>query len=164
MEKSCTAFRHTNTKRPYFLRQRRKPSISRRNPFPENGDADGPGPKGIPRGVAYGVQAFCNLFRPAPSGPLSLISLGMNLSEQKMALVFGRVPSKIMRLAGNSVLESFKELSMFHPVKILAQQHKTLMSTNPFESMFPLVRQNERKIKLTRGSARLQHWLGRVLL
>ncbi|HBP90778.1 MAG TPA: hypothetical protein DD706_24175 [Nitrospiraceae bacterium] len=92
-----------------------------------------------------GVQAFYDLLRPGPIGSASLILLSMDLSDQKMAMDFGKVPSKIMRLAANSLLETFKELSTFHPVKVLAQLHKTLMSANPFESMFPLVRQNERK-------------------
>ncbi len=41
---------------------------------------------------------------------------------------------------------------------------KTLMSTNPIESMFSLVRHSERNIKRTRGSQMLQRWLGTVLL
>ncbi len=41
---------------------------------------------------------------------------------------------------------------------------KTLISTNPSESMFSLVRHCERNLKRTRGSVMLQRWLGTVLL
>ena len=40
---------------------------------------------------------------------------------------------------------------------------KTLLSTNPIESMFSLVRHSERNITHTRGSMMLQRWLGTVL-
>jgi hypothetical protein len=39
-----------------------------------------------------------------------------------------------------------------------------LLSTNPIESMFSLVRHSERNIKRSRGSVMLQRWLGTVLL
>ncbi len=51
-----------------------------------------------------------------------------------------------------------------HRLKVPALLRKTLMSTNPIESMFSLVRHSERNLKRTRGSAMLQRWLGTVLL
>ena len=51
-----------------------------------------------------------------------------------------------------------------HRLKMPALLHKTLMSTNPIESMFSLVRHSEPNIKRSRGSAMLQRWLGTVLL
>ena len=51
-----------------------------------------------------------------------------------------------------------------HRLKGPALLRKTLMSTNPIESMFSLVRHSERNIKRTRGSRMLQRWLGTVLL
>lgn len=40
---------------------------------------------------------------------------------------------------------------------------KTLLPTNPIESMFSPVRLSERNLKRTRGSAMLQRWLGTTL-
>ena len=50
-----------------------------------------------------------------------------------------------------------------HRQKVPALLRKTLLPTNPIESMFSLVRHSERNIKRTRGSAMLQRWLGTVL-
>ena len=66
--------------------------------------------------------------------------------------------------AAESLLEAFEELLMLHQLKVPALLRKTLMSTNPIESMFSLVRHSERNIKRARGSAMLQRWLGTVLL
>ena len=66
--------------------------------------------------------------------------------------------------AANSLLEAFEELLTLHRLKVPALLRKTLMSTNPIESMFSLVRHCERHLKRTRGSAMLQRWLGTVLL
>jgi putative transposase len=66
--------------------------------------------------------------------------------------------------AADSLLEAFDELLTLHRLKVPALLRKTLMSTNPIESMFSLVRHSERNIKRTRGSAMLQRWLGTVLL
>ena len=66
--------------------------------------------------------------------------------------------------AADSLLEAFEELLTLHRLKVPAQLRKTLMSTNPIESMFSLVRHSERNIKRTRGSMMLQRWLGTVLL
>jgi len=66
--------------------------------------------------------------------------------------------------AADSLLEAFEELLTLHRLKVPALLRKTLMSTNPIESMFSLVRHSERHIKRTRGSAMLQRWLGTVLL
>jgi transposase-like protein len=66
--------------------------------------------------------------------------------------------------AADSLREGFEELLTLHRLKVPALLRKTLMSTNPIESMFSLVRHSERNIKRTRGSAMLQRWLGTVLL
>lgn len=66
--------------------------------------------------------------------------------------------------AADSLLEAFEELLTLHRLKVPALLRKTLMSTNPIESMFSLVRHSERNIKRSRGSAMLQRWLGTVLL
>lgn len=66
--------------------------------------------------------------------------------------------------AAESLLEAFEELLTLHRLKVPALLRKTLMSTNPIESMFSLVRHSERNIKRTRGSAMLQRWLGTTLL
>jgi putative transposase len=66
--------------------------------------------------------------------------------------------------AAVSLLEAFEELLTLHRLKVPARLRKTLMSTNPIESMFSLVRHSERNIKRTRGTLMLQRWLGTVLL
>lgn len=66
--------------------------------------------------------------------------------------------------AGDSLLEAFEELLTLHRLKVPALLRKTLITTNPIESMFSLVRQCEKNIKRPRGSAMLQRWLGSVLL
>jgi putative transposase len=66
--------------------------------------------------------------------------------------------------AADSLLEAFEELLTLHRLKVPALLRKTLMSTNPIESMFSLVRHSERNITRTRGSTMLQRWLGTVLL
>jgi hypothetical protein len=53
---------------------------------------------------------------------------------------------------------------MVHRLKVPALLRKTLMSTNPIESMFSLVRHSERNINRSRGSTMIQRWLGTVLL
>ncbi len=63
--------------------------------------------------------------------------------------------------AADSLLEAFEELLPLHRLKVPARRRKTLMSTNPNESMFSLVRHHERNITCTRGSTMLQRWLGR---
>ena len=66
--------------------------------------------------------------------------------------------------AAESLREAFEELLTLHRLKVPALLRKTLLSTNPIESMFSLVRHSERNIKRTRGSRMLQRWLGTVLL
>lgn len=66
--------------------------------------------------------------------------------------------------AAVSLLEAFEELLTLHRLKVSAWLRKTLISTNPIESMFSLVRHSERNIKRSRGSAMLQRWLETVLL
>jgi len=63
-------------------------------------------------------------------------------------------------LAANSLLEAFEGLLTLHRLKMPALLRKTLMSTNPIERMFSLLRHSERNIKRTRGSMMLQRWLG----
>ena len=64
--------------------------------------------------------------------------------------------------AADSLLEAFEELLTLHRLKVPALLRKTLLTTNPIESMFSLVRHSERNIKRSRGSAMLQRWLGTV--
>jgi putative transposase len=66
--------------------------------------------------------------------------------------------------AATSLREAFEELLTLHRLKVPPLLRKTLISTNPIESMFSLVRHSERNLKRTRGSAMLQRWLGTVLL
>lgn len=66
--------------------------------------------------------------------------------------------------AADSLLEAFDELLTSHRLQVPALLRKTLITTNPIESMFSLVRQCEKNIKRPRGSAMLQRWLGSVLL
>ena len=65
--------------------------------------------------------------------------------------------------AADSLLEAFEELLMLHRLKVPALLRQTRLSTNPIESLFSLVRHSARNITCTRGSARLQRWLGTVL-
>jgi putative transposase len=66
--------------------------------------------------------------------------------------------------AAESLREAFEELLTLHRLKVPLLLRKTLLSTNPIESMFSLVRHSERNLKRTRGSAMLQRWLGTTLL
>ena len=66
--------------------------------------------------------------------------------------------------AANSLLEAFEELLTLHKLKVPALLRKTLMTTNPIESMFSLVRDCECNIKRPRGTKMLQRWLAGVLL
>jgi hypothetical protein len=70
--------------------------------------------------------------------------------------------------AADSLLEAFEELLTLHKLKVPTMLRTSLMTTNPIESMFSLVRHCERNIKRTsgktRGSKMLQRWLGSALL
>ena len=66
--------------------------------------------------------------------------------------------------AADSLLEAFEELLTIHRLKVPKLLRKTLMTTNPIESMFSLVRQCQRNIKRSRGSKMLQRWLASALL
>ena len=66
--------------------------------------------------------------------------------------------------AAESLVEAFEELLTLHRLNVPALLRKTLLSTNPIESLCSLVRHSERNIKRTRGSRMLQRWLGTVLL
>lgn len=66
--------------------------------------------------------------------------------------------------AADSLLEAFDELLTVHRLKVPVLLRKTLITTNPIESMFSLTRHCERNIKRCRGSKMLQRWLGSVLL
>lgn len=66
--------------------------------------------------------------------------------------------------AAELLREAFAELLTPHRLKVSALLRKTLLSTNPIESMFSLVRHSERNIKRTRGSWMFQRWLGTELL
>jgi len=65
--------------------------------------------------------------------------------------------------AADSLLDAFDELLTLHRLQVPALLRKTLMSTNPIESLFSLVRHRERHITRTRGRRMLQRWLGTVL-
>lgn len=65
--------------------------------------------------------------------------------------------------AADSLLEAFEELLTMHRLKVPKLLRKTLMTTNPIESMFSLVRQCQRNIKRSRGSKMLQRWLASAL-
>lgn len=64
----------------------------------------------------------------------------------------------------DSLREGFGELLTLHRLKVPTRLRKTLLSTNPIESMFSFVRHSELNIKRTRGSRMLQRWLGTVFL
>ena len=66
--------------------------------------------------------------------------------------------------AADSLLEAFDELLTLHRLKVPKLLRKTLITTNPIESMFSLVRQCERNIKRPQGSKMLQRWLASALL
>jgi transposase-like protein len=66
--------------------------------------------------------------------------------------------------AADSLLEAFEELLTVYGLKMSAWLRKTLLSTNPIESMLSSVRHTERNIKRSCGSAMLQRWLGTVWL
>ena len=66
--------------------------------------------------------------------------------------------------AADSLLEAFEELLTMHRLKVPRLLRKTLMTTNPIESMFSLVRQCQRNIKRPRDSKMLQRWLASALL
>jgi len=66
--------------------------------------------------------------------------------------------------AAESLLEAFDELLTMHRLKVPKLLRKTLMTTNPIESMFSLVRQCQRNIKRPRDSKMLQRWLAAALL
>ncbi|MBX3305826.1 MAG: transposase [Nitrospira sp.] len=66
--------------------------------------------------------------------------------------------------AATSLREAFEELLTLHRLKVPPLLRKTLIPTNPIESMFSLVRHSERSLKRTRGSGMFQRWLGTVLL
>lgn len=66
--------------------------------------------------------------------------------------------------AADSLLEAFEELLTLHRIKVPHLLRKSLMSTNPIESMFSLVRHAERNVKRSRGSKMLQRWLGTTLM
>lgn len=66
--------------------------------------------------------------------------------------------------AADSLLEAFEELLTVHKLKVMGPLKKTLLTTNPIESMFSLVRHCERNIKRSRGSRMEQRWLASVLL
>lgn len=66
--------------------------------------------------------------------------------------------------AADSLMEAFEELLTLHRLKMPMMLRKTLLTTNPIESMFSLVRQCEKNIKRPRDSKMLQRWLGSVLL
>lgn len=93
-------------------------------------------------------------------------ALEQNNHEDAMAMLkeFEKWLRSKNESAADSLLEAFEELLTVHRLKVPALLRKTLMTTNPIESMFSLVRHCERNIKRSRGSKMLQRWLGSVLL
>lgn len=66
--------------------------------------------------------------------------------------------------AADSLQEAFEELLTMHRLKVPKSLRKTLMTTNPIESMFSLVRVCQRNVKRPRDSKMLQRWLASALL
>jgi len=66
--------------------------------------------------------------------------------------------------AADSLLEAFEELLTMHRLKVPKSLRKTLMTTNPIESMFSLIRHCSRNVKRPRDSKMLQRWLASALL
>ena len=66
--------------------------------------------------------------------------------------------------AADSLFEAFEELLTMHRLKVPKSLRKTLMTTNPIESMFSLVRVCQRNVKRPRDSKMLQRWLASALL
>lgn len=66
--------------------------------------------------------------------------------------------------AAELLVEAFEELLTLLRVHVPPLVCKTLLSTNPIESLFSLDRHSEEGIKRTRGSRMLERWLGTVLL
>lgn len=97
---------------------------------------------------------------------LLMIALEQNSYEdaKKMLLDLEKWLRSKNESAADSLLEAFNELLTLHRLKVPALLRKTLITTNPIESMFSLVRQCEKNIKRSRGSKMLQRWLGSVLL
>lgn len=97
---------------------------------------------------------------------LLMIALEQNsyADAKKMLLELEKWLRSKNESAADSLLEAFNELLTLHRLKVPALLRKTLITTNPIESMFSLVRQCEKNIKRSRGSKMLQRWLGSVLL
>lgn len=83
---------------------------------------------------------------------------------KKMLVDLEKWLRKLNESAADSLLEAFEELLTVHKLGIMGSLKKALMTTNPIESAFSLVRHCERNIKRTRGSKMLQRWLASVLL
>jgi transposase-like protein len=66
--------------------------------------------------------------------------------------------------AADSLLEAFEELLTVYRLTVPALLRKTLLPTNPIESLFSLVRHSERNSTRTRGNRMLRRWLGTVWL
>lgn len=66
--------------------------------------------------------------------------------------------------AANSLLEALEELLTLHKLKVPDLLRKTLHTTNPIESMFSIVRSNERNIKRYKNSNMSQRWLASILI
>lgn len=97
---------------------------------------------------------------------LLMIALEQNSYEDAKSMLIDL--EKWLRLknesAADSLLEAFEELLTIHRLKVPKLLRKTLMTTNPIESMFSLVRQCQRNVKRPRDSKMLQRWLASALL
>ena len=75
-----------------------------------------------------------------------------------------KVPEAVSdEAAAECLLEAFEEMLTLHWLKVPALLRKTLMSTNPIESMLSLAHHCEHNCRRTHGIAMLQRWLGSVL-
>jgi len=71
---------------------------------------------------------------------------------------------EINESAANSLNECIEELLTCHYLEVPELLAKTLITTNPIESVFSKVREAHHKVKRNRGTKMAQRWLGSILL
>jgi putative transposase len=71
---------------------------------------------------------------------------------------------EINESAANSLLEAINEILTLHKLKTPPSLRISLSTTNPIESMFSIVRAEEKNIKRRRGSKMQQRWLATILI
>ena len=72
--------------------------------------------------------------------------------------------SKINESAAASLEEGFEETLTVHRLGIEGRLRRTLVTTNPIESAFDLVRTHARRVKRWRGSSMVMRWAGSGLV